>query len=55
MRKLIYSLIATSQGFLSSDEICNKFIDGSLDQIQAGDIQMVCTEVAVSCTLASIT
>jgi hypothetical protein len=29
--------------FLKSDEICNKFIDeyGSLDQIQAGDIQMV--------------
>ena len=32
----------SKSSFLSSDEICNKFIDecGSLDQIEAGDIQM---------------
>jgi len=33
----------SKSSFLSSDQIFNKFIDeyGSLDQIQAGDIQMV--------------
>jgi hypothetical protein len=44
----------SKSSFLSSDEICNKFIDecGSLDQIEAGDIQMAYHR---SGTLASIT